>query len=562
MLAPEIQQKLIAETINSAICIDNEYVEAYADTDNAANRETSRKLYESFRENGSCHLDIYTFKDFATYQRDKDKILHNRDLVILDWELDNGKQCKYEDALAILDDVCQNDQIHFVDIYTQSENHPEIAQTIYSYFKLQKRDELLPHLEAITKPMKELFDSFELDGFDSSVAENIAKDVLRDFIMHPARREQIQLEFVNRMEEVYQKADGEGNFKKEVCMKFRPALQAEKDYFKDPLAFIRAYCICYLCESERVSQSGIMAKAVNPTTVLVNGTVVHVTSKNNVNPNNLLSDLSSAVVGIPKHRSLLLSLLLKHVVDSNLTTVGKVLGKISEETLMEHCKSLKETGVAEENVSNFVVSALVEHVLYAFHSGESEFSFTDLITLEAGEEMMPSEKEQVLEFNSMLTFIPRNAIKSSQHQIRTGDVFMLDKEITGKDDNGKTHPFQYILCVTQSCDALRPFKVNNNLAFVLGEIFEGKEIVDDSETQYFTYLPDKRVIKWSKRFFTIFIANTVLALAEEDGRFTFHYIDGDFAASFLGTQKEAYTHRIINNVFSNAMRIGIDLPHK
>ena len=562
MLTPEIQQKLIAETINSAICIDNEYVEAYADTDNAANRETSRKLYEAFRENGSCYLDIYTFKDFATYQRDKEKILRNRDLVVLDWELDNDKQCKYEDALAILDDVCQNPQIHFVDIYTQDPHHEEIAQTIYSYFKLQKRNDLLPHVSAIVDSLNELFDSFELEDFDSSVAENIAKDVLRDFIMNPARREQIQTEFVNRLEEVYQKADGEGNFKKEVCMKFRPALQAEKDYFKDPLAFIRAYCICHLCESEKVSQSGIMAKAVNSTTVFVNGTVVHVTSKANVNPKNLLTDLSAAVVGIPKHRSLLLSLLLKQVVGSNLTTVGKVLGKISEETLMEHCKSLKEEGIAEENVSNFVVSALVEHVLYAFHSGESEFSFTDLITLEAGEKVMPSEKSQVLDFNSMLTFIPRKAIKSSQHQIRTGDVFRLDKGITGKDDNGKSHTFQYILCITQSCDALRPFKVNNNLAFALGEMSEGEEIVNKAESDFFTYLPDKSVIKWSKRFFTIFVADTVITLAEGDGNFIFHYIDGDFTATFLGTQKEAYTHRIINNVFSNAMRIGIDLPHK
>ena len=562
MLAPEIQQKLIAETINSAICIDNEYVEAYADTDNAANRETSRKLYEAFRENGLCHLDIYTFKDFATYQRDKDKILHNRDLVILDWELDDNKPCKYEDALAILDDVCQNPQIHFVDIYTQDPNREEIAQSIYSYFKLQKRNELLPYVSAIKDVMEELFDSFELDGFDASVAEDITKDVLREFIMNPTRREQIRDALIDRLKEIYEKAGGDGDFKNMLCSKFGPLRKKHNEVFRNELAFLRAYCICNLCESEKVSQSGIMAKAVNSTTVLVEGTVVHVTSKNNVNPNDLLADLSSAVIGIPKHRSLLLSLLLKQVVGSNLTSVGKVLGKISEETLMEHCKSLKEAGIEEENVSNFVVSALVEHVLYAFYSGESEFSFTDLITLDAGEKVMPSEKEQLLEFNSMLTFIPSKAIKSSQHQIRTGDVFILDKGIEGIDDNGKSHTFQYVLCITQSCDALRPFKVNNNLAFVLGEILEGKDTVDKAETEFFTYLPDKNVVKWSKRFFTIFVANTKLALDNGDRKFTYHYIDGDYTATFLGTQKEAYTHRIINNVFSNAMRIGIDLPHK
>ena len=561
MLSTEVQKKLIAETINSAVCIDNEYVEAYADGD-AGRRDESRQLYESFRDSGSCHLDIYHFTDMAAYHQIKANLLRDRDLVILDWELDDNKQCKYEDALAILDDVCQNAQIHFVDIYTQATDHTEIAHTIYSYFKLQKREELLPHVEAITGPMKELFDGFELEDFDAKVAEKIAKDLLRDFIMNPTKREQIYSAFIGQMMETYQKAGGEGYFKSEVCKTFNTVMKTKKEQFKDSLAFIRAYCICYMCDSEKVSQTGLMAKAVNPTTVLVNGTVIHVTSKTAIHPNNLFADMVNAITGIPRHRSLLLSLMLKNVVGSNLTTVGKILGKISEETLLAHCKSLEETGVPEENISNFVVSALAEHVLYSFQTGESEFSFTDLISLNESEQAGQSEKEDVLAFNSMLTFIPKKAIKAVRHQIRTGDVFKLDKVVEGIDDQNKTYKYQYVMCITQSCDALRPEKVIHNLAFVFGESFDGKDMIDKAESDFFTYFPDNIVVKWSKRFFTIFIADTKLTLGQEEGKFTFHYIDGDFTATFLGTQKEAYANRIINNVFSNAMRIGIDLPHK
>ena len=562
MLSADIQQKLIRETINSAVCIDNEYVGAYEDGGDVAKREDSRNLYESFRDSGLCHLDIYHFTDMAAYNQYKDKLLRNRDMVILDWELSDNVQCKYEDALAILDDVCQNEQIHFVDIYTQAANHQEIAHTIYSYFKLQKKAELMPHVDAVTKPMEELFNDFELEGFDAEVAKAIAKDVLRDFIMNPAWREKIQKEFIDQLAETYQKADGEENFKKEVCMKFKPAIQAKKEYFKDTLAFLRAYCICHLCDSPKVSQSGMMAKAVNPTTVLVNGTVVHVTSKGTIHPDGLFADLINAISGMPKHRSLLLSLLLKHAVDSNLASVGKALGRISEEALMAHCKTLEEAGIVEENVSNFVASALTEHVLYSFQNDESDFSIADLVALGEGEQMSSSEKEHVLEFNSMLTFIPKSVIKSQRHQIRTGDVFILNEPVRGTDDNNKNYTYQYILCITQSCDALRPFKVNNNLAFVFGEVFDSNDTVNKAETEYFTYLDNHTVIKWSKRFFTIYIADTKLSLDQGEGRFTFHYINGDFTATFLGTQKEAYTHRIINNVFSNAMRIGIDLPHK
>lgn len=561
MLSTEVQKKLIAETINSAVCIDNEYVEAYSDGGDGR-KDESRQLYESFRDSGSCHLDIYHFTDMGAYHQNKDKLLRNRDLVILDWELDDNKQCKYEDALAILDDVCQNDQIHFVDIYTQADNHVGIAHTIYGYFKLQKREELLPHVEAVVEPMKALFDEFELEDFDAQVAEDIAKDVLRDFIMNPTRRVLIQEDIIARMMETYQKAGGDGNFKAEVCKTFNNLLKANKDYFADNLAFIRAYCICYLCDSEKISKTGLMAKAVNPTTVLVNGTVIHVTSKNTIIPNELFKDLVNAITGIPKHRSLLLSLMLKNVVGCNLASVGKTLGRISEEALLAHCRSLKEVGVEEENVSNFVASALTEHVLYSFHSEESEFSFVELMALGDGEVVTLSEKEDVLAFNSMLTFIPRQAIKAAWHQIRTGDVFKLNKVVEGVDDQNKKHYYQHIMCITQSCDALRPEKVNHNIAFAFGESFDGKDVIDKAESEFFTYFSDNTVVKWSKRFFTVYIAETKLTLGQEEGIFSFHYIDGDFTATFLGTQKEAYAYRIINNVFSNAMRIGIDLPHK
>ena len=304
-----------------------------------------------------------------------------------------------------------------------------------------------------------------------------------------------------------------------------------------------------------------MAKAVNPTTVLVNGTVVHVTSKNTINPDGLFTDLVNAVTDIPRHRSLLLSLLLKQVVGSNLASVGKALGKISEEALLKHCRSLEEAGIPEENVSNFVVSALTDQVLHSFHEGEMDFSFVDLMTLGAREKIQEYETAQILEFNSMLTFIPKTAVKAPFHQIKTGDVFELDRGITGKDGDKELN-YPYILCITQTCDALRPEKVNQNLAFVLGELVDAAEGIGSAEKDHYSYFPDQKVVKWSKRFFTIYIADTKLPLADGDRSFTFHYIDGDFTATFIGTQKEAYTYRIINNVFSNAMRIGIDLPHQ
>jgi len=559
MLSTEEQQKLIAETINSAVCIDNEYVGAYADCDDDTKLEKSRQMYESFRDSGKCYLDIYTFTGMDAYHRDKEKILRNRDLVILDWELDDNKQCKYEDALAILDDVCQNEQIHFVDIYTQADNYSEIAHAVYSYFKLQKRDELLPHVNEIVELLSDMIDGFGLDGFDSDSAKELIEGQLGSFIMNPERRDDIVKQVKKDVFRAIANAGGNGDINKALCDELRACFEKD-DLIKSQYDLYRAYCICYLCDLGYVSQSGMMAKAVNPTTVLVNGTVVHVTSKGSINGEGLFSDLISAIVGIPKHRSLLLSLLLKKVVNQNLASVGKELGSISEASLLAHCGALRKEEAAEENVANFIVSVLAEHICSVFQNGEHVSMLNSLIDDGQTVSLEMPLKEEHVKLNSLLTFLPKEKMVTDIHQIKTGDVFVLDKAISDT-DKADEHAYSFLLCITQSCDALRPSKVNNNLAFVLGEKAQNMDAVEKAEKDFHTFLPDKSIVIWTKKFFTIFIKDTKLSLAEGEGKVTFHYIDGDFTATFLGTQKEAYTYRIINNVFSNAMRIGVDLPH-
>lgn len=102
---------------------------------------------------------------------------------------------------------------------------------------------------------------------------------------------------------------------------------------------------------------------------------------------------------------------------------------------------------------------------------------------------------------------------------------MLDKGVKGRDGDKESN-YQYILCITQLCDALRPEKVNQNLAFVFGELVDEKDGIDNAEKENYSYFPDKKVVKWSKRFITIFIAETKLPLECDDRRFSFHYIDG------------------------------------
>ena len=102
------------------------------------------------------------------------------------------------------------------------------------------------------------------------------------------------------------------------------------------------------------------------------------------------------------------------------------------------------------------------------------------------------------------------------------------------------------------------------MAFVLGKEAEQDRALTEAERFYFTYLPPEnglKTLEWKKQFVTLFVENSLLNKVDEQFSFQFFHNGTQHTATLIGTQKEQPTLRIINNVFSNAMRIGIDLPH-
>ena len=125
----------------------------------------------------------------------------------------------------------------------------------------------------------------------------------------------------------------------------------------------------------------------------------------------------------------------------------------------------------------------------------------------------------------------------------------------------------YLMCITQSCDCLRPKdKVYNNLAFAVGKSTNLRLGLKKAQDEFFSFVDDNLVIQWEKRFFTMFIPENKLDFTDslscmivetdDDGKM----VDKSIELLFLGHQKEVYAQRVINAVFAHAMRIGIDLP--
>lgn len=100
MLEPEEIKDLIADSIKSAVCIDDQYAEPYQKA--PKNDKDAATLYHSFRQQGKCDLDIYNYNNLEEFIKAREYLFCNKELLILDWELSPSAQNVYEDSLKIL----------------------------------------------------------------------------------------------------------------------------------------------------------------------------------------------------------------------------------------------------------------------------------------------------------------------------------------------------------------------------------------------------------------------------------------------------------------------------
>src|SRR4051812_4948112 len=99
----EAATKIIKDSIISSVYIDDKIVEPF-DTLTDSNKvefNISKDLFSSFRKENKS-IDYYKFDLGNDWKKDIEYILKNRDLVVLDWQLDDSKGLKQTDTLAIL----------------------------------------------------------------------------------------------------------------------------------------------------------------------------------------------------------------------------------------------------------------------------------------------------------------------------------------------------------------------------------------------------------------------------------------------------------------------------
>lgn len=132
MAYQDVAKNIIKESIKTAVYIDENALEAYEkmpetpSAEQALSVELTKKLRES-------NIDLTVFKyEAQKYKDQKNYVFANKDLVLLDWELD-GEGGGGLSALNVLHDIISLGRIHCCVIYTRNGNVQDIITRICLY---------------------------------------------------------------------------------------------------------------------------------------------------------------------------------------------------------------------------------------------------------------------------------------------------------------------------------------------------------------------------------------------------------------------------------------------
>lgn len=551
MISTEDKKAVIYNAINSAICIDDQYESPYCDIpENRKYFDDSKELYISFRKDGKCDLDIYKFRGYDGFDNDKDFLLNHKDLMILDWELDATFRIKHESTLKILDNAVANKYIRWVAIYTNEQDDYNILLNIYAYFCIRKTsDELKAEInDKLFEVLGIVEEKSEAEDVETDFMKKL-NDIVSAFTLSPKEEQDcIIKEFKRYICSLFPQEDS-----RECCKKLR-------DIVKDDLNILLTYYEIVNKSLEilhRVDEKKYSVHILGRNYLLINGTVIFVLKKE-ITPDDVYGKVTDAICNIPNQRTLLLSLMLKNILSEELGIGGKGLGGITDRMLLHHWESYEEENI--DNLIEFLVLCIKEDIAEAMRTYIEAEKIRELFKRNEDETETAKEQELAL-FNKILTFVSKEKLSNQErHQIKTGDIFKLKTDLhIPKEKVGVVE--EYIICVSQSCDCLRPTKIHNNYAFVYGSTDSVKlrtalkEIEKEGD---YSIISDNKAIKWDDSFLTVHIENNKFNVNDD---FAVKIENKDIQLEYVGGLKDFYAQRIVNKIFNHALRIGVDLPH-
>lgn len=536
----DVAKEIIRSSIRSAVCIDDEYLAPYSDTNEGLIEDEPKKLFYSFRKDGNCDLDIYRFKSLDSWRVD-DYTIHNKDLMILDWELDLVGN-KYESTLAILDEVIDSKRIPFVVIYTHTGDINLVSKTLFRRYNQYSSEDYTQLVEKLKEKFKNLSDN--ADNLEHFLEDH--ENDFYEFIRFYENREKLSNEIISNLN----KSLGiDSDSKDKTYKKIVSALES-KD-LQD--AILKMASI--LLSNERLNTTNQYKNIrieIERHCYGINGIIVLIIKKDGtdgVNPEDLFEVFSEAISSNPHSIINIISLELKDKLREDFAVIGTKFNDTNEQAFLYHANNYqlidkKNKSFDKPSFQNFVIQSWMNELTQ--YNLDLELKSFDLLEGQLSNklEVNPDLEASLIQYASMVSCVKVEIRKNKK--LAFGDVFKADNA--------------YFLCITPHCDCLRPNKIKHEFYFVTGEKTSIKSALQNAEEGYYSFLKEGNeyvAVEWKCKPFTTFISSE----KNNIDQITCSYSGQEYQLKHLVILKENYTQRIANNSFGYGYRVGIDIPY-
>lgn len=543
---PDIAKEVIRSSIRSAVCIDDEYLAPYSDTTEGLIEDEPKKLYYSFREDGHCDLDIYQFENLEKSWGKKHMIL-NKDLMILDWELDPGGG--HESALTILKDVVSSNGIPFVLIYTNTPNLIAICKSITSQFNPNDKNSCKEVVDEIGKQFS--YFTKDKDAMDVESTLEEMKSQSFDYIHQYTERKEIEgklleefIKGINIKEE--RVAETPEKLKKIISNKISNSEGNE----------LLNLCHLIQCNGEDFETQPISRVFTKTPAYNINGTTVMVFHKKGkdggIEPDKLFSEFSKILINDPHNFLSILSLEFKDNLRKHFGMVGLEFSQINELAFFYHMNNYRNEAKEFDyrHIYDFVLNTWISELHHQKMNEESKLlpflgEFFDKI-----KDKLTLDDNLLQELAKYCLFVSNvNIINREDKALRFGDTFSCEgqKEL-------------FFLSITPHCDLINPKdKINNNFYFIKGVLQHDLKIaLKDVDREFYSFADMEGMvvaIKWICKPFTFYLEKN------EIDSINISYSSKQYKLKHIAIVKENFTQRIANQSFGYGHRVGIDIPY-
>ncbi len=524
---------IIKNAIKSAVFIDEKAREFFQDSSELTGESEeaiSLDLFNKFKEDG-ISLAIHKYRiDDQNNNTLKNYLFENRDLVLLDWNLD-GDNSGQDYCLELLADIVKRPHIHFCTIYTSEKGSSidKVFQNILSYFSGENSayyDDLYDELEneeEIVK-IKDYLNDINLNRDSSDCGKKIGK-----LFEH----NKLQIE---KIKEITNVKDNKRAIIKASHALNRGIVSAEANNSPSLTNF-------------------------NNKTLIIDNTIISILNKEENNPENLIKNISEQIIQDKTSFTQLLGLEMQSIFSKSGAFIDENLLSFGKDAIMFHREKYKEDGHIHF-FPEFIKEIMLEKA--KLNIRDKTISLLNDDFLDSQSKGTPPKDEELIAMN---IFYNSTKLKNG-NKLNFGDVFK------------KEGTLEYFICITALCDCLRPNKIDNKFFFAKGEPIKEKEALKLGDTAFISYLSEKQIVKWTDvtsiedklhKFSPVYIKPLQYSIINvefnDKNEIMFKSLNSkgneeSFRGEYITTIKQNYTQRIANHTFNHPIRVGVDFVKK